>query len=150
MIEKKSNFSNDVWSCFNWIDPMIYNAERLLQGFNEHHFDKRPELFERDAQAKIDFIYNYEYMQVQLLTISDLLFEIRLKCEFLSGRKDNPIIAARIRNEAEIQSWLQEPEPPKIEADKLESRINLLGEKERSLIVSYLEKLLEAQKDGAA
>lgn len=99
-----------VWECFNDIDAQIYFAERLMQGFKEQYFGTDEETFQSNETAKTDFVYNHEYMAAQVQAISDMLFDIRLKCEFVAGDRDDPIIAAHIRNEDQMRSWLYDDE----------------------------------------
>jgi hypothetical protein len=68
----------------------------------------RPENLENDENAKHDLIYNYEFMQTQLSAISNTIFQARLMTEFINGNpNNNVIIAAHIRNEDQIRSWLK-------------------------------------------
>lgn len=94
--------------CFNDIEPQIYFAERLMQGFKDRYFGMSEEAFQSDETAKTDFVYDHEYIAAQIQAISDMLFNIRLKCEFVCGDKNDPIIAAHIRNEGEMRSWLND------------------------------------------
>ncbi|MCI1966320.1 MAG: hypothetical protein LKJ17_09370 [Oscillospiraceae bacterium] len=98
------------WECFNNIEGQIYFAERLMQGFKEQYFGTDEESFQSSETAKRNFIYDHEYMAAQVQAISDMLFNIRLKCEFVCGVKSDPIISAHIRYEDEMRSWLQDDE----------------------------------------
>ncbi|EJF39217.1 hypothetical protein HMPREF1141_0549 [Clostridium sp. MSTE9] len=97
-----------IWNCFNDIVPNIYMAERLLQSFREQYFSMSVEAFEENETTKRNFVWSFEYMQAQLWSLGNILFDIRLKCEFVDGNKDERIIAAHIRNEDEMRSWLQQ------------------------------------------
>ncbi|MFV0497240.1 MAG: hypothetical protein ACK5L0_03590 [Candidatus Fimivivens sp.] len=90
------------------IDGRIYFAERLLTAVLEQYFDSRAEVFRKDSHAQDIFVWNYEYMQAQIWAVSDLLFNIRLNCEFFGGTENDPIIAAHIREQDKMRSWLRQ------------------------------------------
>lgn len=107
-VTSSKSVEEKAYKCFNDIEGQIYFADRLMQGFKEQYFDTSEEAFQSDETAKTDFVYNHEYIAAQIQAISDMLFNIRLKCEFVCGDKNDPIIAAHIRNEGEMRSWLND------------------------------------------
>ncbi|MVB12350.1 hypothetical protein CAFE_30840 [Caprobacter fermentans] len=109
-VTSSKSVEEKAYECFNDIEGQIYFADRLMQGFKEQYFDTSEEAFQSNESAKADFVYNHEYMAAQVQAISDMLFDIRLKCEFVAGNRDDPIIAAHIRNEDQMRSWLRDDE----------------------------------------
>lgn len=106
-VQEGKSIDEKTLECFNAIEPQIYFAERLVQSFREQYFGMSVEAFEENETTKSNFVWSFEYMQAQLWALSNVLFDIRLKCEFIGGNKDDGIIAAHIRNEDEMRSWLQ-------------------------------------------
>lgn len=98
--------NDKVRECFDGIEGSIYYAERLLRAFEEQYFGESVEAFDQDSITQKNFVWSYGFMQAQIWAISNLLFEIRLKCEFVSGDENDPIISAHIRNENQMRSWL--------------------------------------------
>ena len=96
-----------IWDCFNDIDGRIYFAERLLQSFQEQFFGTSEEAFQASKDAQNKFVWSHEFMCAQIWAISNILFDIRLKCEFADGLRESSIVKAHIEIEDHMRDWLK-------------------------------------------
>lgn len=104
--KEDKSLGQKVLECYNEIEPMIYMAERLLLNLERQYFWLSDDGLQGDVEAQKHLIREYEFIQVQVSAISQILFDIRVKCEFVGGAEDESIIAAHIKREEEMRSWL--------------------------------------------
>ncbi|SHI13649.1 hypothetical protein SAMN02745823_02715 [Sporobacter termitidis DSM 10068] len=89
------------------IYSQLYTADNLLEFFEEQYFTMSDKAFNLDDKARTSFLHNYERMRIQLHSISNILFGIRVQVELALG-VDSAAVLTHIRKEQELLDMYNE------------------------------------------